>query len=164
MDSSDARSIDPEPLSSHLKGVFERIHQDDCPHIPNPPGCKRRASVSLIIRIRPTFSHEALFDRAQFSSSAHAFQACLDNFYSQSWVQRGDPEVLLIKRAARPGDRWTSQIALPGGKRERDDADDRATSIRETREETGLDLDTEHCLYIGNLPERVIKVMWGETP
>ena len=164
MEPDDAGSKDPESLSLRLKGVLQEIHQEQWPHLPNPPGCKKRASVSLVIRIRPAFTQEAVFDKDRCSSSTQPFQQCLENFFSPSWVQHGDPEVLLIKRAARAGDRWTSHIALPGGKMEPDDADDRATSIRETMEEIGLELNTEHSLYIGNLPERVIKVMWGETP
>ena len=164
MGPNDAGSKDPESLSLRLKGVLEEVHKEHWPHIPNPPGCKKRASVSLVIRIRPAFTQEAVFDKDRDSSSLQPFQTCLDSFFSQPWVRHGDPEVLLIKRAARAGDRWTSHIALPGGKMEPDDADDRATSIRETMEETGLELNTDHCLYVGNLPERVIKVMWGETP
>lgn len=160
----DAGSKDPESLSLRLNGVLQEVHQEQWPHLPNPPGCKKRASVSLVIRIRPAFTQEALFDKDSCSPTTQPFQACLEKFFSQPWVQHGDPEVLLIKRAARAGDRWTSHIALPGGKMEPDDANDRATSIRETMEETGLELNTDHCLYIGNLPERVIKVMWAETP
>jgi len=47
---------------------------------------------------------------------------------------------LLIRRAERPGDPWSGQIALPGGRSEPQDADLLATAVRETREETGLDL------------------------
>ena len=72
--------------------------------------------------------------------------------------------MLFIKRAVRVGDRWTGHIALPGGKREPSDSDDRTTGSRETREEIGLELESEHCLYIGNLPERVIKSIWGKAP
>jgi 8-oxo-dGTP pyrophosphatase MutT (NUDIX family) len=47
---------------------------------------------------------------------------------------------LLIERASREGDPWSGQIALPGGRREPGDRDLLATAVRETREETGLDL------------------------
>jgi 8-oxo-dGTP pyrophosphatase MutT (NUDIX family) len=48
--------------------------------------------------------------------------------------------VLLIRRAERAGDPWSGQIALPGGRWDPGDEDTRATAIRETREETGIDL------------------------
>ena len=157
----------PETPGSHplrLKSILQQIHDEDCPHIPNPPGCKKRAAVALAIRIRPTYPHQAVYNKDRCSSKAQSFQDCLDSFFTQDWVKEGDAEVLFIKRAARVGDRWTSHIALPGGKREGKDMDDCATSSRETREETGLDLDNEHSLLVGNLPERVIKSTWGETP
>lgn len=50
------------------------------------------------------------------------------------------PGVLLIERAHRPGDPWSGQIALPGGRREEQDADVVATAIRETEEEVGVTL------------------------
>lgn len=49
-------------------------------------------------------------------------------------------ETLFIKRAERAGDPWSRQIALPGGRRESSDADLLFTAVRETREETGIDL------------------------
>jgi 8-oxo-dGTP pyrophosphatase MutT (NUDIX family) len=49
-------------------------------------------------------------------------------------------ELLLIRRAERADDPWSGQIALPGGRREPGDRDLLITAIRETREETGVDL------------------------
>lgn len=79
-------------------------------------------------------------------------------------MQHGDPELLFIKRAARVGDRWTGHVALPGGKRDPEDEDDKATAIRESQEEVGLDLTTGHLIYIGNLPERVVTTSFGSVP
>ncbi len=59
--------------------------------------------------------------------------------------------VLLMTRATVAGDPWSGQIALPGGHREPQDADLRATAVRETREELGVDL-TAHARYLGPLP------------
>lgn len=59
-------------------------------------------------------------------------------------------EVLLMRRAARPGDRWSGQISLPGGHVEPSDADVTAAAIRETREEVGLDL-ARDAVVIGEL-------------
>jgi 8-oxo-dGTP pyrophosphatase MutT (NUDIX family) len=49
-------------------------------------------------------------------------------------------EILLIKRAEREGDPWSGHVALPGGREEPTDRSLEETAIRETREETGLDL------------------------
>ena len=49
-------------------------------------------------------------------------------------------EILIIKRAERGDDPWSGQIALPGGRYEAGDRDLDATAVRETREETGVDL------------------------
>ena len=52
----------------------------------------------------------------------------------------GGVEALFIKRAQQAGDPWSGQIALPGGRREQADSDLLATAVRETREETGIEL------------------------
>jgi 8-oxo-dGTP pyrophosphatase MutT (NUDIX family) len=79
-------------------------------------------------------------------------------------VQKGDAEVVFIKRAARQGDRWTSHVALPGGKRDPEDEDDKAVAVRETSEEIGLDLTSSDALFVGNLPQRVVSTSWGKVP
>ena len=52
----------------------------------------------------------------------------------------GEPEVLMIKRAEAEGDPWSGHIALPGGRMEPGDEDLSITAVRETREETGVDV------------------------
>jgi 8-oxo-dGTP pyrophosphatase MutT (NUDIX family) len=52
----------------------------------------------------------------------------------------GMPELLFIKRAEYPADPWSGQIAFPGGREETADPTLADTAIRETREETGIDL------------------------
>ncbi|MGE0160207.1 MAG: CoA pyrophosphatase [Gemmatimonadales bacterium] len=52
-----------------------------------------------------------------------------------------DPlELLLIKRAKSERDPWSGHMALPGGRRDAADEDLLRTAIRETMEETGVDL------------------------
>ena len=150
-------------LIKQLEALLLDLHSNPYPYVPNPPQCRKRASVALIVRIRPTFPENGKYDSAQFSSVGDSRDK-LKLFFSQSWVQHGDPEVVFIKRAARKGDRWTSHIALPGGKNDPEDVTDQATSVRETVEEIGLDLSTEHSLFVGNLPERVVTTSWGKVP
>ena len=49
-------------------------------------------------------------------------------------------EVLLIKRAESERDPWSGHVALPGGRRDPEDANLTRTAIRETSEETGVEL------------------------
>lgn len=73
-----------------------------------------------------------------------------------SRVTRGtfdDGDLLLVRRATYPGDPWSGHIALPGGRREPDDATLEDTAERETLEETGIDLRAARC--IAALPEIV---------
>ncbi|EAW08010.1 NUDIX hydrolase [Aspergillus clavatus NRRL 1] len=164
-------SIDPELLRdsasvpNSLHNVLIDLHRRPYPHIPNPPSCKKRASVALIIRVRPRYAHwpdsptpPAVQDRTI------ATEQRLDDFFGQTWVQHGTPEVLFIKRTSRVGDRWTGHVALPGGKRDPEDTDDRAAAIREASEEVGVDLTTGDYIYVGNLPERVVTTSWGSVP
>ena len=146
-----------------LSSLLSNLHDHPYPAVPNPPACKKRASVALIIRIRPVFPDEAAANNI-YEHESGPVDTDLGSFFGQSWVQRGDPEILFIKRAAREGDRWTSHVALPGGKREEGDDSDKATSVRETLEEIGLDLQTESSIFIGNLPERVVTTSWGTVP
>ena len=63
--------------------------------------------------------------------------------------RRGDFDLLLVKRVENPSDTWSGQMALPGGKREPEDASLRDTVVQETREETGVRLDG--CRFLGVL-------------
>lgn len=52
-------------------------------------------------------------------------------------------ELLLIKRAVHERDPWSGHVALPGGRRDANDADLLETAMRETSEEVGVALDRE---------------------
>jgi 8-oxo-dGTP pyrophosphatase MutT (NUDIX family) len=63
-----------------------------------------------------------------------------------------DPlELLLIERAEKEGDPWSGHMALPGGRREPGDSDLLDTALRETREETRIDVPRKDVL--GGLDE-----------
>ena len=61
------------------------------------------------------------------------------------------PRTLLIRRAERDGDTWSGQVAFPGGRMNDGDGSVLRTAIRETKEEVGVDLETDSNLigYFG---------------
>ena len=61
-------------------------------------------------------------------------------------------DLLLIKRATNKKDPWSGHMALPGGRWEPGDSNLQKTVIRETLEETGVDL-THQCLKFGRLED-----------
>ena len=61
-------------------------------------------------------------------------------------------ELLFVKRAEYAGDPWSGHVAFPGGRREPEDATLWDTAVRETREETALDLARDGML-LGRLDE-----------
>ncbi|MGE0455612.1 MAG: CoA pyrophosphatase [Vicinamibacteria bacterium] len=61
-------------------------------------------------------------------------------------------DVLFIRRAEHPADPWSGQMAFPGGRSEPGDTDLRGTAMRETAEETGIDLEA-HGECLGALDE-----------
>jgi len=56
--------------------------------------------------------------------------------------------VLFVKRVKNPADPWSGQIGFPGGKREPQDKNLMQAVIRETMEETGIDL-LWNCRFVG---------------
>lgn len=64
----------------------------------------------------------------------------------------GRPELLFIRRAEHERDPWSGHMGFPGGRAERADASLEATSVRETLEETGLDL-VRDAAKLGDLDE-----------
>lgn len=87
--------------------------------------------------------------RTPGAAASHAAVALL--LRAPTGSRRGDGlEVLLIRRAERAGDSWSGHIALPGGRMELADVDDRATAAREACEEVGVDV-AAHGRWLGAL-------------
>ena len=64
----------------------------------------------------------------------------------------GELELLMIKRADYEGDPWSGHVALPGGRQEPDDLSLERTAMRETWEETAIDIEREGAI-LGVLDE-----------
>jgi hypothetical protein len=172
---------DIEDLIDHLKSVLLELNAHPYPEVACPPNLPKRASVALILRIQPNYSHwpepsdknattfpPPLPPKRRRSSAAsnHGvnFEHQLSGFFGQDWVRHGDPELLFIKRATRVGDKWNGHVALPGGKRDPEDEDDAVTAMREALEEVGIDLGEDNAIAVGNLPQRIVTTSWGKVP
>lgn len=80
-----------------------------------------------------------------------AHQAAVALVLAPGSVDGSGLQLLFIKRADHPGDPWSGQMALPGGRHDPTDADLRATAVREAREEVGIDL--EAAFPVGELDD-----------
>jgi 8-oxo-dGTP pyrophosphatase MutT (NUDIX family) len=170
-----------DDIVSHLKSVLLELNANPYPDVACPPGVPKRASVALIFRVQPDYSHwpessdkhtstfpppSPTHRRRSSVAFTHKlnFEDKLNAFFEQDWVKHGDPELLFIKRAARIGDKWNGHVALPGGKRDPEDEDDAVTAMREALEEVGIDLSYENAIAVGNLPQRIVTTSWGKIP
>ncbi len=57
-------------------------------------------------------------------------------------------KVFLVKRVETPTDPWSGQMSLPGGKRDAEDENLKQTVVRETLEETNINL-LYRCHFLG---------------
>ncbi|KAF2754412.1 NUDIX-domain-containing protein [Pseudovirgaria hyperparasitica] len=152
-------------VTHHLQNALLDLATNPYPNVPSPPETKKRASVAVILRIQPTYAYwPENTPEYRRHKEADSLPGRLNSFFSQNWTQHGDPEVLFIRRAARQGDRWTSHVALPGGKRDPEDKDDHAAAVREAWEEVGIDLSDTQAISAGNLPQRVVTTSFGKVP
>lgn len=77
--------------------------------------------------------------------------------------QRGETEILMIKRAEHEADPWSGHMAFPGGRMEPEDRHGLDVARRETLEEIGLDLGAaEPC--IGRLSEIMTHLQFRRRP
>ena len=77
--------------------------------------------------------------------------------------QEQGTELFFIQRAKKPGDPWSGDMAFPGGRREPEDPDTRATAIRETWEETSLDLHRQ-SIALGRLSDVITRTHRNNIP
>lgn len=105
---------------------------------------------------RPDHRFGTLKRVLETSTGAHPSRGSLEESRIQaavSLILRQGPELeaLLIRRAEAEGDPWSGHMALPGGRWQQGDGDLRATAMRETEEETAVQL-ADGALHLGHLP------------
>jgi len=95
----------------------------------------------------PLLSHPELKVLAERVAAHHPILAATDGQPRRAAValvfrapEGGDAELLVIRRAEREGDPWSGQMGLPGGGAHPNDASLEETALRETLEETGVDI------------------------
>lgn len=125
--------------------------------IQSPPTQPRRASVALIIRLKPP---EGL-DIPEYENGVGS---TIEEFFRLPWVSHPltTPQLLYIRRSTRPSDRFSSHIAFPGGRQEPGDDGAHYTALRETWEEIGIDLAEKEFITVGRLDDREITTSLGK--
>ncbi|CAM9102783.1 unnamed protein product [Choristocarpus tenellus] len=111
---------------------------------PLPPSRPRRAALALILRSALCSSPSSYLN--DLSSNHHILQ---------QGEEGRDDQVLLIRRAINPRDKWSGHVALPGGRQEFGETD-LQTAVRECREEVGIELSSRQFNLLGRLPDRKI--------
>lgn len=110
----------------------------------------RRASIAIILRV------VGLPDEAYPPTGRVMTWEAFSRTGAGRHSDPSNTEMLFIKRATRAGDAWSGNVAFPGGKQDPEDGGDAlATALRETFEEIGVDLSSEH-LCLGRLDDRPV--------
>ncbi|WVQ80395.1 hypothetical protein IAT38_002500 [Cryptococcus sp. DSM 104549] len=168
----------PEHTSADLLSLLHDLRTSPARVIQSPPTQPRRASVALILRLRPAEDlvfegHEPEgYEGEVIPENEFGLGYQLDDFLRLPWVNHPHtiPELLFIRRANPPQTtpaphahhRWASHIAFPGGRQEPDDASSYFTALRETWEEIGIDLAERDFLHVGRLDEREVTTSLGK--
>ncbi|WWC66899.1 uncharacterized protein I206_100806 [Kwoniella pini CBS 10737] len=179
------------PPSADLLALLQDMRLSVPRVIQSPPTQPRRASVALIIRLKP--APELVFEGHEqegytgevIKQSDFGLGYTLDDFFRLPWVNHPNttPEILFIRRAPHQSSssapsssssgssssantssqgRWSSHIAFPGGRHEPDDQSAYFTALRETWEEVGIDLAEKEFLHVGRLDEREVTTSLGK--
>ncbi|KAJ1982278.1 hypothetical protein H4R35_000369 [Dimargaris xerosporica] len=121
------------------------------------PACPRRASVALLLRVIP----DSASSEPSNATIAPIPLPTLNEFLQDPHIRHGTLELLYIERARSQRDRWSGQIAFPGGRREQGETDQEAAE-RETREEIDLDVTAGEFTFLGALDQREVFVSFGK--
>lgn len=85
------------------------------------------------------FDLDALQSRLRGRTASRALRWLPARRAAVAVILDAEGRVLLMKRAARAGDRWSEHVSLPGGMAHASDGEPLVTAARESREEVGVD-------------------------
>ena len=85
--------------------------------------------MAICIRLVPSPSSATISDVDDVPATS------LEEFFAKDWVREEGTsvEILYIRRAKRRGDRWSSQLAFPGGRKNAEDENAQYTALRYVR-------------------------------
>ncbi|KZO90444.1 hypothetical protein CALVIDRAFT_522793 [Calocera viscosa TUFC12733] len=145
--SSDPSAKAPETIRL-LAHALRNIRATPPRIISSPATQPARASVAIIIRVRPPPS---------VHPTPSAQPVTLQNFFSQPWVNHSQSraEVLFLPR--------TDTLAFPGGKQHAEDEGSLYTAMRECWEQVGIDLaDSREYECVGQMDDREVTSKLGK--
>ncbi len=165
--SSIRRYPSPRPPGTRRRGVLAQNHDPEAQHAAGSaadPSASHELGSSGVHVSQASLGGPTAAGVSSLASSVASvdLSSTLTTFFDQPWVQRGTPEILYIKRAARIGDNWSAHVAFPGGRKEEGDENGLYTAMRETWEEVGIDLAEKEFSCVGQLDDREITTSLGK--
>ncbi|MBX2839918.1 MAG: CoA pyrophosphatase [Gammaproteobacteria bacterium] len=100
----------------------------------------------------PTYEEHGVFENSDIPAEEHAEtpDSLREAAVLIPLIRHEDQwNILFIRRASRPGDRHSGQVAFPGGARDPSDLNLKHTALRETEEEIGIS--KKHISVLGEL-------------
>ena len=144
--------------------VIFRLAQPNTPVQPSPPPPSPTSPSPSSPPTPPPFPPTGYSRYLSPTPSYPRLISQLHSLIQSPFISTSSLQLLFIQRALNPNDRWSGQMALPGGRQQRGESDF-ITAVREVWEEVGLTLwDESQWLFIGRIDDRHIESFGGVKP